>query len=538
MNEKPIERLNYYNGQRLEADDLKLEQEYHIRVRRWLNKSLYSAGIAHGLEVRPQLNDKGQSTSSVIVSPGMSLDFEGREIILLEEQFLPVVGKSSKTEGQVDGNYLTIQYREETRAEESDSCTPRGKGRNKGQLAWGGPSRVRATPVLGWSDVFPHESSGKIVLAQVELDSSCNVRHVYAYPRRYVGPTSLTTVRQFALEGERHIDSTNSGRIYFHIRGRQPNAVTLYLRAEKFSTLYYTELGKHKHSADVTNASATDKASTIDNHSHAEGTLSMASQTPQYSVNGFISSYENVEGLFSFPPSLPFQYPEGPKNIGNPNPDMKKYMLRVITAVHIDTPVLQARAKQENLSDMVGIKVIETEHAHSTSISGKTANTPSDPAVELHTHPIQSTTASITDAGVSDFSARSEPDPKKPQPNALTYVNNLQVYIGKVDQTGVVPMPLPDMDNHTKEILTQLNNAQPTVAWLDTNGHGSLGDGRESHPLAHLGTGEIRLDLLSPNLSFPDGQYYIELRAPDTHPDTGAPISNNGGRILYNLYVE
>ncbi len=40
MNEKPIERLQYYNGQRLEADDLKLEQEYHIRVRRWLNKSL------------------------------------------------------------------------------------------------------------------------------------------------------------------------------------------------------------------------------------------------------------------------------------------------------------------------------------------------------------------------------------------------------------------------------------------------------------------------------------------------------------------
>ena len=48
MNEKPIERLSFYNGERLNADDFKLEQEYHIRVRRWLNKSLYSAGIAGG----------------------------------------------------------------------------------------------------------------------------------------------------------------------------------------------------------------------------------------------------------------------------------------------------------------------------------------------------------------------------------------------------------------------------------------------------------------------------------------------------------
>lgn len=52
MNEKPLERLNYYNGQRLEASDFKTEQEYHIRTRRWLNKSLYTAGIARGLEVR------------------------------------------------------------------------------------------------------------------------------------------------------------------------------------------------------------------------------------------------------------------------------------------------------------------------------------------------------------------------------------------------------------------------------------------------------------------------------------------------------
>src|SRR4029079_13330382 len=97
MSEQPIERMKYYNGQRLEADDLKLEQEYHIRVRRWLNKSLYSAGIAAGLEVKPDLGNLQQ----VIVGRGLALDQDGREIILLDEQAVQVMGRPSTTAGQV-----------------------------------------------------------------------------------------------------------------------------------------------------------------------------------------------------------------------------------------------------------------------------------------------------------------------------------------------------------------------------------------------------------------------------------------------------
>ena len=223
MNEKPIERLQYFNGERLEAEDLTVEQEYHIRVRRWLNKSLYSAGIADGLEVAP---DKG-NLQRVIVSPGLALNADGCEIILLEETPVQVVGRAGTLGGEVIGNYLTIQYREETRAEERDGCTPRRNGHNKGQVAWGGPSRIRAMAVLGWSDKFPHESSGKIVLAQVELDQNCTVKNVYTYLRHYIGPASQAAVRQYALEGERHIDKDNPGRIYFHIRGHSPQSVTL-----------------------------------------------------------------------------------------------------------------------------------------------------------------------------------------------------------------------------------------------------------------------------------------------------------------------
>jgi hypothetical protein len=129
MTEKPLERLNYYNGQRLEASDLKLEQEYHIRVRRWLNKSLYSAGIARGLEVHAEIaiDPSKKPAPVVVVSPGLALDAEGHEIILWEEERVVVVGDArhhagSASEAEVDGLYLTIRYDEELTSLQQSGC--------------------------------------------------------------------------------------------------------------------------------------------------------------------------------------------------------------------------------------------------------------------------------------------------------------------------------------------------------------------------------------------------------------------------------
>ena len=46
-----VERLHYFNGQRLVARDLEIEQRYFITVRRMLNRGLYSPGVVDGLEV-------------------------------------------------------------------------------------------------------------------------------------------------------------------------------------------------------------------------------------------------------------------------------------------------------------------------------------------------------------------------------------------------------------------------------------------------------------------------------------------------------
>lgn len=254
--EEPLERLNYYNGQRLVAGDLRLEQDYHIRVRRWLNKTLFTPGIADGLEVRVAPS----SPRKVVVSPGLAIDALGREVILLEETEVDVVGVPSTEEDWVFGNYLTIAYAEEPVASVQDGCSVKT---GTGDLAWGGPTRIRATPLFAFQGAWPAESTGKILLAQVELGAGCEVTRIHNGVRKYVD-AAAPSVRTLAFEGEKDIDQKNPKVLRFHIRGGPPRAVLLYLWGERLSTLFYTELPAHVHAVDLT----TDGQGAADDHQH------------------------------------------------------------------------------------------------------------------------------------------------------------------------------------------------------------------------------------------------------------------------------
>jgi hypothetical protein len=535
MNEKPLERLNYYNGQRLEASDFKTEQDYHIRTKRWLNKSLYSAGIARGLDVREALG-----SPTVMVSPGLALDSEGREIILLEETPVEVISYAGTNESTVVGNYLVIEYAEETIAYEKNGCAVRAEGTsaNKSTKNWGGPSRIQAQVKFSWVPFVPHPGSNQIVLARVELADGCKTVHqIDTGARRYIGAASAATVRQYALEGERHIDNENPGRIYFHIRGRQPNSVTLYLRAEKFSTLYYTEMGWHEHAKSLTGNTATGPANTVDNHTHSPSTSmkteyefpdideSPAGTTAEVSGQhtgkhqvwasvsarldpepspGFLEFFTNplgalVDSISNAIRGTP-EYPPNPNPLPNDTMPYSPYALRVVT---------KSESKYIDLGGSVGMGVFYGKHQH--AIVGKTGN-PEDKPVQndLHTHGL-STTLTIDAAGVNpeghtEYKARGGQAEK-----ALTYVDNLQVLMGD---------SVPRLQNKTGVILEQLRDAQAGVTW------DKLGNGSDSHVLAIMGTNGVRLDFL-PGVTFSEGEYVIELR-----------VASGGGRILYNLYVE
>ena len=229
-----VERLNYRNGQRIVAEDLRAEQSYHIGVRHWLNRTLFNPGIAKGLEVTPSPTNP----HAVLVAPGLAIDVQGRELIVPSQVELLVSGVPSTSAGVVYGNYLVIEFREERGAPTGVECSPDTA-----------PSRIRSAPTLSVQSAWPTQESGRVPLAQVELDEKCVVQRVHTAIRKYASTSKPPKVRGISLEGEKDLTTTDSKTVYFHVRGGYPEAVSLYLRASRFSATAYSEVGWHKHQA-------------------------------------------------------------------------------------------------------------------------------------------------------------------------------------------------------------------------------------------------------------------------------------------------
>jgi hypothetical protein len=99
-----VERLNYFTGLFLNESDFKLEQNYHLLMRRRLNFGLFLPGVLFGLDV-----DR-EAPNSVRIDPGMAIDrheaeSQGREIVLTESR--PIDLSTFANGAQV---YIVISY--------------------------------------------------------------------------------------------------------------------------------------------------------------------------------------------------------------------------------------------------------------------------------------------------------------------------------------------------------------------------------------------------------------------------------------------
>lgn len=122
MPEFKIQRVNYFEGQRLRVDDFKDEQGYHLEMRRRHNKNLHNWGIATGLKVNWE-----KGTNKITVSPGMAIDVDGREIVLDEpwvvENILTLTAAAS-------GDFiLTLAYEDEKVSSATDGLCSSGPTR-------------------------------------------------------------------------------------------------------------------------------------------------------------------------------------------------------------------------------------------------------------------------------------------------------------------------------------------------------------------------------------------------------------------------
>lgn len=263
----PLSRLNYFNGLRLEATDLQTEQQYHIQVRRRLTAALFNPGIAEGLEVEVDPDNP----HSIIIRRGVAIDDRGQEIILTEAVMMPVVGIPNPAEGVALGNYVAVAYGEERTAPSDLSvCAPEPDFLPQRSA----PSRVVHAPRIVFLAGWPGVDSGYIVLARIALGEDCRVEEVLSDVRRYVSAAQPATTVPLSLEGEKDIDVANSKILHFHIEGGTPQRAVLYLRGEQFSSLYYSELGRHSHSFDVRTRNVT--RDFTHTHTAGEGTTDAA----------------------------------------------------------------------------------------------------------------------------------------------------------------------------------------------------------------------------------------------------------------------
>lgn len=455
----PRSRLNYFNGQRLAASDLRTEQGHHLGMRRVLNRSLYSPGVVTGLQVEPDRADPTNPADKswrhrVVVRRGLAFDHLGREIFLPQDMSVQVMGAPSTTPGEVFGNLLTIAYREQRQHPSNERCSVGAACRPCGgsSLAWGAPTRILADAVFEFLDAWPTDDSGRVVLGQVELNKSCEVVQVLQGVRRYAQPVKPQTVRAISLEGEKDVALGNAKLLHFHIDGGFPESASLYLRARLFNTLYYTELGQHLHhmAFNTVIGGASQHRHSIDLSQVTTG----EANPPTHRHAIFADTDDSQSGSIE---------------VGG-NADQNDVQLTGDGGV---------RGGQANMS-------VSPSGAHTHVLAGGVNPLSSPPdQTTAHVHAINNDTQST---GLLPAARSGAP---------LTYLNDLRVLLDGQDVTSL--------------ICTQLS-ARPGQAGQWTK----LGDGSANHALAHAdGTGEINLLQLGMELGL--GPHTLEFRVLQAH---------------------
>lgn len=121
-----IQRINYHTGLFLEEAEFKIEQNYHMLMRRRINYALFTPGVVYGLG----LNYNSDGDGKLFVQPGMAIDeftdgepespsygeILGREIIVTSNH--DATDKLSGLSGTV---WITVNY---TEAEKDDDAKP------------------------------------------------------------------------------------------------------------------------------------------------------------------------------------------------------------------------------------------------------------------------------------------------------------------------------------------------------------------------------------------------------------------------------
>jgi hypothetical protein len=188
-----LERVQFFDGQRLLAADLQ-GLEAQARELRWLhNRSLHQPGVGNGYAVTGKKGDK-----AVTIYPGYAIDALGREIVLTGPLQEPVPPLSDDGTGKPIVYDLTVSYRADGDLDEVETrdgvCLPRGV------------TKLREAPIFCWNrlgdDLRPVnaqvaqdiQAGMKLLLARAEVFHCALNRDLSIAQRRNARPPELPRV--------------------------------------------------------------------------------------------------------------------------------------------------------------------------------------------------------------------------------------------------------------------------------------------------------------------------------------------------------
>jgi hypothetical protein len=183
-------RVVYFDGQRLEADDLNSAAD-QMRQLRWLhNRSLHSPGVGLGFGATGNAGDR-----QVTVPPGYAVDCLGRELVLTTTITLPVPARSGDAQGNPVSYALVAAY-----PDDSQLAVIQSRAADCGGTS--GAVRLQEQALIYWRQ--PPICSQEILLAMATIQN-CQLTQALAVDQtRRARP--ITT--PFVASGESDLGST------------------------------------------------------------------------------------------------------------------------------------------------------------------------------------------------------------------------------------------------------------------------------------------------------------------------------------------
>jgi hypothetical protein len=162
------ERVRFFSGQLLQAEDFRVEQDYILDRIRFHNR-LHGHGVVCGLAVMPTEPPSG----AVVVQPGVALDCCGREIVVKTPTEFDLTGRRGRSA------LVTLAY-----GEEEVAAIPT-KDPDRAQA-----SRIREVPVIAATEKRP-EADLVVAPCHPCPDSDLIIASVEVPKRKPITPTRI-----------------------------------------------------------------------------------------------------------------------------------------------------------------------------------------------------------------------------------------------------------------------------------------------------------------------------------------------------------